>query len=266
MPFGIVCVISILVPIVERIFVQSYVGNFELGIYSVAIKISLCLAIFAQAFQTAWGPFSLKNYNIINSDKIFNLILFFFTTILSLFVIMITFFSKEIILILASNKYLESYLLIFPICFGYSIQFVGWILEIGIHISKKTYMIFFGYIAYLTSSLISLIILCNFFGIIGVAISVPIGFLVKTIVDLKIASSCWKKIWKLKRIIFLKTYTFFLCIILLIITNSNMLLSKWVFLLLLSIHVIYFWILLDRDEIDVIKSFNFSKRIKSTFS
>lgn len=266
MPFGIVCVISILVPIVERIFVQSYVGNFELGIYSVAIKISLCLAIFAQAFQTAWGPFSLKNYNIINSDKIFNLILFFFTTILSLFVIMITFFSKEIILILASKKYLESYLLIFPICFGYSIQFIGWILEIGIHISKKTYLIFFGYIAYLASSLISLIILCNFFGIIGVAISVPVGFLVKTIVDLKIASSCWKKIWKLKRIIFLKTYTFFLCIILLIITNSNMLLSKWVFLLLLSIHVIYFWILLDRDEIDVIKSFNFSKRIKSTFS
>ena len=144
MPFGIVCVISILVPIVERIFVQSYVGNFELGIYSVAIKISLCLAIFAQAFQTAWGPFSLKNYNIINSDKIFNLILFFFTTILSLFVIMITFFSKEIILILASKKYLESYLLIFPICFGYSIQFIGWILEIGIHISKKTYLIFLG--------------------------------------------------------------------------------------------------------------------------
>ena len=88
----------------------------------------------------------------------------------------------------------------------------------------------------------------------------------KTIVDLKIASSCWKKIWKLKRIIFLKTYTFFLCIILLIITNSNMLLSKWVFLLLFLIHVIYFWILLDRDEIDVIKSFNFSKRIKTTFS
>ena len=179
---------------------------------------------------------------------------------------MITFFSKEIILILASNKYLESYLLIFPICFGYSIQFIGWILEIGIHISKKTYLIFFGYMAYLSSSLISLIILCNFFGIIGVAISVPIGFLVKTIVDLKIASSCWKKIWKLKRIIFLKTYTFFLCIILLIITNSNMLLSKWVFLLLLLIHVICFWILLDRDEIDVIKSFNFFKRIKNKFS
>ena len=93
MPFGIVCIISVLVPILERIFVQSYVGDYELGLYSVAVKISLCLAIFAQAFHTAWGPFSLKNFNIINSDKIFNFILFVFSTMLSLLVIIITFFS-----------------------------------------------------------------------------------------------------------------------------------------------------------------------------
>jgi len=265
MPFGIVCIISVLVPILERIFVQSYVGDYELGLYSVAVKISLCLAIFAQAFQTAWGPFSLKNFNIINSDKIFNFILFVFSTILSLLVIIITFFSKEIILILASNKYSECYLLILPICFGYSIQFIGWILEIGIHISKKTYLIFFGYIAYLSSSLISLIILCNFFGIIGVAISVTIGFLVKTMVDLKVASSCWKKIWRLKRIIFLKTYTFLLCTILLIITNNNILISKWVVLFLLLIHFIYFWIFLDRYEINAIKSIELIKRIGNKF-
>ena len=265
MPFGIVCIISVLVPILERIFVQSYVGDYELGLYSVAVKISLCLTILAQAFQTAWGPFSLKNFNIINSDKIFNFILFVFSTILSLLVIIITFFSKEIILILASNKYSECYLLIFPICFGYSIQFIGWILEIGIHISKKTYLIFFGYIAYLSSSLISLIILCNFFGIIGVAISVPIGFLVKTMVDLKVASSCWKKIWRLKRIIFLKTYTFLLCTILLITTNNNILISKWVVLFLLLIHFIYFWIFLDRYEINAIKSIELIKRIGNKF-
>ena len=130
---------------------------------------------------------------------------------------------------------------------------------------KKNFLIFYRvYSIYIFFIFINIInyLSCNFFGIIGVAISVPVGFLVKTIVDLKTASSCWKKIWKLKRIIFLKTLYFFHIILLFYI---NMLLS-WVFLLLLSIHVIYFWILLDRDEIDVIKSFNFSKRIKTTFS
>ena len=88
----------------------------------------------------------------------------------------------------------------------------------------------------------------------------------KTIVDLRIASSCWRKIWKLKRIILLKTYTFFLCITLLTINYNHILISKWVFLLLLLIHVIYFWIFLDRDEIDVIKSFKFLKKIKNKLS
>ena len=120
--------------------------------------------------------------------------------------------------------------------------------------------------AYLSSSLISLIILCNFFGIIGVAISVPIGFLVKTLVDLKIASSCWKKIWKLRRIIFLKTYTFILCTILLTITINNILISDWLVIFLLLIHFIYFWIFLDRDEINAIKSVKLIKKIRSKFS
>ena len=47
----------------------------------------MCLAVFAQAFQTTWGPFSLKNYAIKNAEEIFNLILFLFTIVLSLLII-----------------------------------------------------------------------------------------------------------------------------------------------------------------------------------
>ena len=126
-PFGIVCTVSFFVPILERFFVKSFVGEFELGLYAVALKISLCLAVFAQAFQTAWGPFSLKNYAEKNTEEIFNLILFLFTIVISLLIIWITIFSKSIVSFLASDKYIHSYLLIFPICFGYSLQFIGWI-------------------------------------------------------------------------------------------------------------------------------------------
>ena len=261
-PFGIVCTVSFFVPILERFFVKSFVSEFDLGLYAVALKISLCLAVFAQAFQTTWGPFSLKNYAIKNAEEIFNLILFLFTIVLSLLIIGITIFSKNIISILASDKYLHSYLLIFPICFGYSLQFIGWILEIGIHISKRTSLIFYGYIAYLISSFFSLILLCKYFGIIGVAISVPIGFLIKTIIDYKIACFSWKKIWNVKRIIIIKSYTFLVCTILLVI-NFYKIESYFLIFIILSILAFTFicYRFLNLNERKLLNGFNFLKKL-----
>ena len=103
-PCGIVCVISVFVPILERFFVKEFIGDYELGLFAVAIKISLCIGVLAQAFQSAWGPFALKKYQEKDSEKIFNLILFLFATIISFLIILIIGFSKNIVSFLSSEK------------------------------------------------------------------------------------------------------------------------------------------------------------------
>ncbi len=262
-PCGIVCVISIFVPILERFFVKEFIGDYELGLFAVAIKISLCIGVLAQAFQSAWGPFALKKYQEKDSEKIFNLILFLFATIISFLIILIIGFSKNIVSFLSSEKYIACIFLILPICYGYSLQFLGWMLEIGIYISKKPELILFGFTAYIITSIISLHILCKYFGILGIASSIAVSFFIKIVIDLILAEKYWKAIWKIKRIIFLKLLLLILSIFL--IKLHQIFAIKEVILLSLIFSVSFLFIsylFSTRDERNIMKNISFKKIIK----
>ena len=219
LPFGLICTISIAVPIIERIFVKSIMSVHQLGLYAVAIKVSMCLAVLAQAFQTAWGPFSLNRYKNKNTKEVFNLTLLIFSCFMCFLVIFLSGFAKYIILLLASEKYTDAYILVFPICFGYAIQFIGWIFEIGIHISKKTYLILYGYFIYILTSIISLIFLSKSFGLIGVASSVFIAFIPKVVIDTIISVKVWRDIWEWKKVLLVLICTFFISLSLVVVSR-----------------------------------------------
>ena len=61
-PYGVICCIGAFVPVLERSLVNSLLGEHDLGIYAAGTKIAMLLTLVTQAFQMAWGPFSLAIY------------------------------------------------------------------------------------------------------------------------------------------------------------------------------------------------------------
>jgi len=59
-PFGVICVMSAFLPVMERTMVQSLLGGFELGLYAAGTKVAMVIGLPVDAFQMTWGPFALS--------------------------------------------------------------------------------------------------------------------------------------------------------------------------------------------------------------
>lgn len=221
-PYGIICCISSFIPIMERSLVADLLGTEQLGLFAVGAKFSMLISFPIIAFQTAWGPFSLSLIKDKDATKTYNIVLKLFTLLISLAVIALTLISKPLIGILASDRYLLSYVLVFPICFGLMVQGVGWITEIGIGISKKTHLHLYSYFIYLSTSFTCIYFLGFIFGIEGVAWGTTIGLIVKAIVGTNFSIRVHNIEWSFANILMQLLNTIIFGFIIFLINNSNL--------------------------------------------
>lgn len=56
-PIGIICILEVALPVIERDFILKFLSTEELGQYAASAKFVAILSIVVQAFQSAWGLF-----------------------------------------------------------------------------------------------------------------------------------------------------------------------------------------------------------------
>ena len=135
----------------DRIFIERYFDLNDVGLYSMGYKIGSLVLVFASAFNLAYGPIFYKLASSENQDlakkklKQYNHL---FVLVLILVVFLISFFSKEAILLLLDPKYFEAYKIIPIIAFSCLISQTTGLLNLSIYQNKKTlqmmYMILGG--------------------------------------------------------------------------------------------------------------------------
>ena len=174
-PYMLIMLSNKILPSIDRYFIGNYLNLNALGIWAVAYKISRLLIIPMSGFQTAWGPFAYSIYKEENAGETYNNVLRYYLIIISLISLLLIITVKPLILLFASQKYLNSIPYVFPLTFALLIESISNITGIGIGLSKRTYFSALSYGLGILASIIALFFLVKPFGLIGVAIGVIIG-------------------------------------------------------------------------------------------
>lgn len=265
-PLGIISISSAFSPTLERTIILNNLDVQLIGIYAVAFRIASLLSILISAFQTSWGPFSLSIHQDPNSSSAYNLTLSIFTFVFTIFTFGISLSSNLIVSILAGDKYNFASILVFPLLLAQLFQSVGWITEVGISISKKSYLNLFIHLSYFIILMSSMFLFTKVFGIIGVPYSLALAALFKTVISSVIAQRANFLNWHYTpAIINLSILTF-------IGITANILKSYNFYLIssLLYISGIFILILINNSKIILLAGFvsrlNIFKRFKKSIA
>ena len=180
-PIGIVCVIDVMVPIIERKSILEIVSGEQLGQYAAAAKLVSILAVVVQAFQAAWGPLALSVRKQEMADETYSIIAKIFVIAICLCALLMTYFGKLALILVASDRYQEAYILILPMAMGMAIQATGMITGLGIQISLRSHYQIVSQIIFSIVAAILISHLTNYFGIVGTAYAVLLSIVIRTL-------------------------------------------------------------------------------------
>jgi O-antigen/teichoic acid export membrane protein len=194
-PFGAIGAIGTFVPVLERGVVGSSLGAEELGMYAAGAIVALIITLPIQAFQMGWGPFSLAIHHEPDADQTYNQVLKGFALLTCLGVIALSATAPFLVGLLAGDPFAGGAVVVMPLALALAIQGVSWVTEIGITLSKRTYLQLYAYAAFLLVAAFSMAILGTAAGLVGVATGVLLGYTAKAVVASSLAQRAAPMSW-----------------------------------------------------------------------
>lgn len=164
----------------DRIFIEKYFSLTEVGIYSLAYKISGIVLIISGGFNLAFRPAFFKLSNSENQVEAQDMIYKFnnaFLLVLLIFFFLLCFFTKEIILLFFDAAYSTAYLYVPIICFSYFLSVIGGVIARYFEQSKKMKINMYIYIAGALLNIVFNFILIPHMGAYGAAFSTVLSML-----------------------------------------------------------------------------------------
>lgn len=159
---------------VSRYALISSLGAASVGIFAVGVKISLVLGVFVGAFKTAWLPhaFSLQkgksesdSYQSIDSVYIKS-----YFKIMFLLSLMVMIFSKDIITVVVSSRYVDAAPIVGILCVSTMLQGLVVVMKTPFMVSEQTVKVMItSFITILVSSAVAFVAVPRW-GIIAAAI------------------------------------------------------------------------------------------------
>lgn len=124
----------------NRLFLTRYDSLSDIGMLSVAMRISSILLFVLSAFSTAWGPFA---YSLVNDKSLarrtFSKVLTYFLLFSIFSAVFLSMFAREVTSLLATSAYEGAAPLVSLYCFSSIFWVVLYIVGMGAGIAKKTY-------------------------------------------------------------------------------------------------------------------------------
>ncbi|RLD40536.1 MAG: hypothetical protein DRI86_15110 [Bacteroidetes bacterium] len=164
---------SMILTLADRFVIKHFYSLSEVGIYNLGYKLSSVInVVIIQSFQMGFLPIAFKKFDQPNAKEFFSKVLTYFTFILILAIISISFYSKEIIILLAKDTtYYEAYKIVPFISYTFLIKGVYYIFSLGLHFVKKTkYNSFIVLIGAIVNLILNFTII-PYYGIYGAAVA-----------------------------------------------------------------------------------------------
>ncbi|MBN4049762.1 oligosaccharide flippase family protein [Bacteroidales bacterium AH-315-N07] len=248
-----------LVPSVAGTWINSYANRFimlgyltvtDIGLYTVALKISSVFALFQNAFSMAWGPYFWETLKKPEHKEIYKKLSIYVTVIVFAMVVIFAFFAKELLILLTTDAYIAAAPLVGLLAFSAGITMVNPTIGVGPQIVKKTEYVTGILLISVMVNVGSLFILVPYVGLIGVPISLLIGSIAMFIISWYISEKLYFiGFYKLKFIlIFISTL-----ILVGIVTFMNIILSVKIIFLLIILSAVMIYLKRNPALVDQLK-------------
>ncbi len=249
---------GILLTFSDRFILQHFYGPSEVGIYSLGYKIAAVINMFlVQSFSLGYLPFTFKHFEEPKSGTLFARVMTYYTAALLVSAILISFYAKELLLLLSQSKsYLISYKVVPLIAIAFVFRGMQYNFALSFHFSKKTKINAYIIVGTAIFNILMNILLVPKFGFLGSGISMAVSFLIMLIITIKPAQSEFFIPYETKRLVKLISITFS-CFLLFYIFDSFDL-SLFSFFVIKSLLVLSFVIslwackVLEKEEINLI--------------
>lgn len=193
-----------------KITINSQLGSYENGVYSIANKFASLIALGVSIFHYAWNEIAYSISNDENRTKSYESmlnILFKFIMLGSSILLLVI---KFLFPLLIDKSYWEAEIIIPIALFGVSSNAIAEFIGTIFSSEKKTNWTFWSTIIASISNILFSIILTNRFGLIGATLSLTISFIVLSIIRLIIMKRDFQIVIPLKQYLYVM---FFILII-----------------------------------------------------
>lgn len=206
-PCGLIGVAGAFSPVLERNLTHDLLGVEELGLYAAATKIAMVMGLLVSAFQTAWGPFSLALFKQVDAGATYNWAFKLFALGACVAALLITLLAHPLIQFLATDRYSNALIVVFPLAMGHAIQATSRITVIGIAISKRSYLNLYANSVAIAATLAGIWFLAPLCGLLGIGLGVLLGHIVTALISSWMAQRAYRIPWHYSPVILLMSVT-----------------------------------------------------------
>ncbi len=158
-----------------QILIGKYVSVEELGVYSVALQIASVFTLISVALNNVWSPFLYENYKKPDFNKSIRSLFSIIAILLIAVSLILSLFSREIVLLLSNENYINACQYIVLLCVPMSFYLMFPFASSGVQIMRDTKYIGISYMAGSFGNLVLLLILIRYIGVIAVPLCLAVS-------------------------------------------------------------------------------------------
>lgn len=237
----------------NRYFLQTFHTIEEVGLYSIGFSIAGIAAMVIGVFFLAWEPMAMKLINDKPHHYVYDSIARLFLFVTSIVILGVTFFAKEVLVILTTEKYYSAFVYPGVIAFGIMTFYFNYFLGQGIIIAKKT---IYASVSRIMGAVVASLIYIKFipqFGGLGAIFGLVAGYCTVSVFLFNFSSKLYRLPYKINRIAISYCFTFFVIIFYLYISkdsyNVNITIIILKLLALMATTVLSAFIIFTRSEL-----------------
>ena len=169
LPFILSGTLFYLLTYADRYFIINYGSVADLGLYYIGLSLAGIITLLFAGFQQAWSPILWSTYQDRDAKQFYSKLLDYAFSLSILAIAAISLFSREILMVLTTTDYLESYQVVPWLAFSILFSQVFSLFVPGINIAKKTiHYVWRGAVA-VTVNIVLNFLLVPKYGIVGAA-------------------------------------------------------------------------------------------------
>jgi O-antigen/teichoic acid export membrane protein len=241
---------------IDRYFLNYYGTLDDVGLYSLSYKFTLIVTLFMNAMQNTWTPYRNDLMNKKDGFKIINLSTTYFFMIMSIVSIIVSSLSKEVLLIMANENFLDAYKITPILCVSYLI-YSGYFTFGTSGIAKmmaSKWVPLSSFVALIINVIFNYLLVPDY-GSYGAAFATLISYLVMTSISYYISNRLFYIEYEWNRIFAITIFSIFIIIINFYVFNDISIVKSILFkslTILIGLITILYGLLLRKDEKDII--------------
>lgn len=158
-----------------QVLIGKYVSLEELGVYSIALSLASVFTLVSTAFNNVWSPFLYENYKKEDFNKSIRRLFSVIAVSLLIITILLSLFSKEIVLLLSNEGYIDASRYVTLLCIPMSFYLMFPFASSGVSLSRDTKYIGISYVVGSCANLLLLFATIRFLGVIAVPICLSVS-------------------------------------------------------------------------------------------